>query len=56
MVCTCLVVCHGVYLLSCVSWCVLVCLCVMVKIGVHDLNYKSFKVPVYYTNWLIDIY
>ena len=30
MVCTCWLVCHGVYLLACVSWCVLVGLCVMV--------------------------
>ena len=28
--CTCWLVCHGVYLLACVSWCVLVGLCVMV--------------------------
>ena len=30
MMCTCWLVCHGMYLLSCVSWCVLVGLCVMV--------------------------
>ena len=30
MVCTCWIVCYSVYLLACVSWCVLVGLCVMV--------------------------